>query len=124
MQLATDASSGIARLLTSTDVDELFTFASNGGPVRLADQYVGEWVDARRLVLYATNAPVITTDSDEGEEESMLVAGSGLTLSLRMGQGQLRLQGTAEPYLDASSPVSTSGVPLTSCFASNGTSAE
>ena len=53
MQLATDPVSGNVGLLTSYDVDKLFAFTDPyGQPIRLADQYVGEWVDARRLTLH------------------------------------------------------------------------
>jgi hypothetical protein len=124
LQLATDQISGFARRLTAQDIDALFRFSHNGGPVRLADQYVGEWADPRRLILYATNAPVAKEAQAGSQDEKglgFLVGGSGLTLSVRRTQEELRLMAFSPPWLDASEPVSTQTVPLTPCYAANGT---
>ena len=80
---------------------------------------MGEWVDARRLTLHTTNAYVETEDGEEAP--TLLKGGSGLRLSVRPGQTQLRLQGTDATDLTASAPVTTSDVAISECFAANGT---
>lgn len=137
MQLATEAGNGVPLPLTTADVDRLFTFSTpshGGGAVRLADlqasgsTYTGAWVDARRLSILATVAPSAEASADssaDGEGASALLhGGSGLAISVRHGQTQLRLQGTASPWLDGSAPLSTSGISLGPCLSSNETSAE
>ena len=138
LQLARDEFSGMLRLLTALDVDELFVFTdANGQPTPLADTYVGEWIDERTLRIYATEAAQQAADEDDdgaagvgggdGDDDdgpkSRLVGGSGILLSLRPGQTKLRLRSTsaAPPYLPASAPVITRNVPLSACFGANGT---
>ena len=123
LQLARAKGNGFAQPLRQAEVDELFTFAStNGGAVHLADRYTAEWVDARQLVLLATNPPVASDSEDDEAVHQLLRGGSGLTLSVRTGQMQLRRQGSVAPWLDGSAPVATTGVPLDRCLSSNETS--
>jgi hypothetical protein len=60
------------RLRLSRQVDELFVFSSRGqgGPVRLADTYTGEWLDTRRLTLKAINARVIPGAVSGGDSQA------------------------------------------------------
>ena len=59
-------------LRLSRQVDELFVFSSRGqgGPVRLADTYTGEWLDARRLTLKAINARVTPGAVSGGDSQA------------------------------------------------------
>lgn len=96
VQLATEPTSGVTQLLTGAQVDELFTFYDghgHGGPIRLAEVYVGKWVDDRTLTLYASN-PSAAVDTDAAEAAAARISGgSGVTLSLRHGQTMLRKKG-------------------------------
>jgi len=60
------------RLRLSRQVDELFVFSSRGqgGPVRLADTYTGEWLDTRRLTLKAINARVTPGAVSGGDSQA------------------------------------------------------
>ena len=60
------------RLRLSRQVDELFVFSSRGqgGPVRLADTYTGEWLDTRRLTLNAINARVTPGAVSGGDSQA------------------------------------------------------
>ena len=62
----------IPRLRLSRQVDELFVFSSRGqgGPVRLADTYTGEWLDTRRLTLKAINARVTPGAVSGGDSQA------------------------------------------------------
>ena len=112
-------------MLTADDIDALFTFddlSSGARGVRLAESYLGEWADERRLIIYATNTPAFLATANGEVAGERLVGGSGLALSVRHTQTQLRLRGSAPPWLGASAPVTTRHVRLASCFAANETS--